>query len=373
MTDPAQLRRRTGRLGRLCQGHLHRHGGDDAFDARRRGTPPARTASCILVVEFAKPFRMPDFFLISGPVPGARHRPRLAHLSRPQGRAFRLFLRAVGDDPVRLQGAGLRRRASAGPASRSSIWNPSSSRSARCGSSICCRSSSSSPSSRARMPPLAIWLVAARRWRWRTSRPAGRVIDEFAARFVYFYSGYLFAPITSSRWPAGAQAHPRSALAGLALWALLNGVPGRMPASANGRSSRSRSGSPAPAPSSPSARCWRRCDWLDAAALLRRALDRHLSRLLPADGGHARSVLLKTGLIPDIGPISLIVTIAGVIGALADLVGCAARRCELPVRAAGRVLDRAEEAARRASAGRVIRLCVSARVKARNRACDFAR
>ena len=30
------------------------------------------------VVAFARPFRMPDFFLISGPVPRARHRPRLA-------------------------------------------------------------------------------------------------------------------------------------------------------------------------------------------------------------------------------------------------------------------------------------------------------
>ena len=54
---------------------------------------------------------LPDF----GPVPVGRDRPRLAHLSRPQGGAFRLFLRAVGDDPVRLQGAGLRRRDELGP------------------------------------------------------------------------------------------------------------------------------------------------------------------------------------------------------------------------------------------------------------------
>ena len=45
-----------------------------------------------------------------GPVPVGRDRPRLAHLSRPQGGALRLFLRAVGDDPVRLQGARLCRR-----------------------------------------------------------------------------------------------------------------------------------------------------------------------------------------------------------------------------------------------------------------------
>ncbi len=32
------------------------------------------------LVSFAKPFRMPDFFLISGLFPSAGHRPGLAHL-----------------------------------------------------------------------------------------------------------------------------------------------------------------------------------------------------------------------------------------------------------------------------------------------------
>src|SRR5215216_3602929 len=44
------------------------------------------------LVMFAQPFRMPDFFLISG-----------------------LFLSAVGDDPVRLQGAVVRCRNQLGP------------------------------------------------------------------------------------------------------------------------------------------------------------------------------------------------------------------------------------------------------------------
>jgi uncharacterized membrane protein YcfT len=47
------------------------------------------------------------------------------------------------------------------------------------------------------------------------------VIDEFAARFVYFYSGYLFAArvfILADR----ARAHPHLALAALALWAVVN-------------------------------------------------------------------------------------------------------------------------------------------------------
>ena len=44
------------------------------------------------------------------PVPRQCHRPRLAHLSRPQGRALLLFLSAVDDDPVRVQGARHHRR-----------------------------------------------------------------------------------------------------------------------------------------------------------------------------------------------------------------------------------------------------------------------
>ena len=97
------------RLGGLRQGHLHHPGGDDAFGAgrgeRRR---PDRLHALRRRVRPA----VPDAGLLPDlrPVPGGGDRPRLAHLSRPQGGAFRLFLRAVADHPVRLQGAVLRRR-----------------------------------------------------------------------------------------------------------------------------------------------------------------------------------------------------------------------------------------------------------------------
>ena len=129
------------------------------------------------------------------PVPGPGHRPRLAHLSRPQGRALRLFLPAVDGDPVCLQGPDVRRTSTARWARSGSTSNRSGSRSARSGSSISCRSSSWRPSSRT--------ACASRRWRSgssaprsrsRISIPAATVIDEFASRFVYFYTGYLFAP-----------------------------------------------------------------------------------------------------------------------------------------------------------------------------------
>ncbi len=47
------------------------------------------------------------------------------------------------------------------------------------------------------------------------------VIDEFAARFVYFYSGYLFASKIFALSERAAE-HPKLALAGLALWAVIN-------------------------------------------------------------------------------------------------------------------------------------------------------
>ena len=92
---------------------------------------------------FAKPFRMPDFFLISG-----------LFLAVVIDRDWRTYLdRKVVHFAyfyvlwVTIQ-FGFKAPSSpprpAGAMSAICIWNPSSSRSARCGSSICCRSSSSS-------------------------------------------------------------------------------------------------------------------------------------------------------------------------------------------------------------------------------------
>jgi uncharacterized membrane protein YcfT len=72
-----------------------------------------------------------------------------------------------------------------------------------------------------RIPSAAIWTVAAALEAAHVAT-GWTVIDEFCARFVYFYSGYLFAAhvfALSDR----ARARPAWALAGLALWALVNG------------------------------------------------------------------------------------------------------------------------------------------------------
>ncbi len=132
-----------------------------------------------------------------------------------------------------------------------------------------------------------------------------------------------------SRCPTRAGA-PRLALAALALWALVNG--GLVePGSANGRWSRSRSGLPAPAPSSPSARCWR-APWLTSLRYCgEHSIVIYLAFFLPM--ATTRTLLLHAGPIIDIGTISLIVTIAGVIGALVIWWIALRGRRQFPVRA----------------------------------------
>ena len=164
-----------------------------------------------------------------------------------------------------------------------------------------------------RMPPLLIWGVAALLEMAHIST-GWTVIDEFCARFVYFYSGFLFAShvfALSDR----ARARPSLALAGLAAWALINGS-----LVASGFSE------------------WPlislmlglagACAIVTLGTLLARA---HWLTFLRYCGEHSiviylafflpmaatRTLLLRTGLIPDIGTISLVVTVVGVVGALA--------------------------------------------------------
>jgi uncharacterized membrane protein YcfT len=70
------------------------------------------------------------------------------------------------------------------------------------------------------LPPALIWIIAAA-LEMSHLATGWTAIDEFASRFVYFFSGYLFATkvfALSER----ARARPTLALAGLALWALVD-------------------------------------------------------------------------------------------------------------------------------------------------------
>jgi uncharacterized membrane protein YcfT len=140
------------------------------------------------------------------------------------------------------------------------------------------------------------------------------VIDEFCARFVYFYSGYLFADYVFALADS-ARARPAPALAGLALWALLNG----------GVVASGFSDSPlislvlglAGALAIVTAgTLLERVHWLEFLRYCgEHSIVIYLAFFLPMAA--TRTLLLRTGLIPDIGTVSLIVTIAGVVGALA--------------------------------------------------------
>jgi uncharacterized membrane protein YcfT len=164
-----------------------------------------------------------------------------------------------------------------------------------------------------RVPPPLIWGMAA----LLESAPVATgwtVIDEFCARFVYIYSGYLFAEAVfalSNR----ARNYPMLALAGLAVWALSDAS-----LVALGLSERpvislllGLSGA---------------CAIVTTGTLLARA---HWLNFLRFCGEHSiviylafflpmaatRTLLLRTGAIHDIGTVSLVVTIVGVAGSVA--------------------------------------------------------
>jgi uncharacterized membrane protein YcfT len=164
-----------------------------------------------------------------------------------------------------------------------------------------------------RAPPPAIWFAAAALEMMRVAT-GWTVIDEFCARFVYFYSGYLFASYVFALSDR-ARARPGFAVAGLMLWALVNGGLvvfgfGEWPVISLALGLAGA------------------CAIVVTGTLLARA---HRLEFLRYCGEHSiviylafflpmaatRTLLLHLGLIHDIGTISLIVTVAGVVGALA--------------------------------------------------------
>src|SRR6202011_1136607 len=164
-----------------------------------------------------------------------------------------------------------------------------------------------------KMPPLAIWAVAAL---LETAHIATgwTVIDEFCARFVYFYSGYLFASqvfALSDR----ARARPSLALAGLTAWALINGslvVSGfsewpliSLILGLSGACAIVTLGT-----------LLARAHWLNFLRFCgEHSIVIYLAFFLPMAA--TRTLLLRAGIIHDIGTVSLVVTVVGVAGALA--------------------------------------------------------
>ncbi|WP_315767608.1 MULTISPECIES: acyltransferase family protein [unclassified Bradyrhizobium] len=163
-----------------------------------------------------------------------------------------------------------------------------------------------------RMPPSFLWGIAAG-LEMAQIATGWTVIDEFCARFVYIYSGYLFADqmfALSER----ARARPALAIAGLIGWAAIDATLVAVSASEWPLISLGLGFAGA-------------CAIIVCGTLLARAqllnglrfcgehsIVIYLAFFLPMAA--TRSALLKTGLIADIGTVSLLVTVAGVVGAL---------------------------------------------------------
>jgi len=138
-------------------------------------------------------------------------------------------------------------------------------------------------------------------------------IDEFCARLVYIYSGYIFAD-TIFALSDRARSHPALALAGLAAWALVNGS-----LVASGVSELPiislALGLAGACAIVTMGTLLARMQWLNFLRFCgEHSIVIYLAFFLPM--ATTRTLLLKTGIIHDIGLISLIVTVAGVAGAL---------------------------------------------------------
>ena len=140
------------------------------------------------------------------------------------------------------------------------------------------------------------------------------VPDEFAARFVYFYTGYVLAkPIFALT--AGAQARPFIALVGLALWALVNGAMVHAGYAALPFFSLALGLAGAAAVVTAAALMAKSDLFKPLRYCGRNSIVIYLAFFLPMAA--TRAIFLKTGWVADIGTVSAIVTAAGVIGSLA--------------------------------------------------------
>jgi uncharacterized membrane protein YcfT len=158
------------------------------------------------------------------------------------------------------------------------------------------------------VPPLLIWLAGAG-LEIAPIHTGWTAVDEFAARFVYFYTGYLLAPAIFA-FAAGVQRRHVLAVPGLIAW---SGIHGALVF-----------GGFADRPLVSLALGFVGCGALVALSALWARQDAfpplrycgehsiviYLAFFLPM--AITRTVLLKTGVVTDIGTVSLLVTTAGV-------------------------------------------------------------
>src|SRR5262245_44914766 len=161
--------------------------------------------------------------------------------------------------------------------------------------------------------PAALMLLIAAALETARIHTGWTVVDEFASRFVYFYSGYLFAGFVFA-FVRDVQTHAAIAMVVLAVWCLVNGAATYV----------GITGWPVLSLAFGFAGCvavitvsallakMRLFDWIRYCG--EHSLVVYLAFFLPMAA--TRIVLLKSGVVTDIGTVALIVTIAGVAGAL---------------------------------------------------------
>ncbi|MBI5321348.1 acyltransferase family protein [Bradyrhizobium sp.] len=163
-----------------------------------------------------------------------------------------------------------------------------------------------------RVAPLAIFAVAALLESAHVAT-GWTVIDEFCARYVYFFAGYWLAAwvfALSDR----ARGNPALAVVALMLWALINGVLVEFGYSERPLISLALGLAGASAIIVVGT-LLAHMRWLDFLRYCgEHSIVVYLAFFLPM--ATTRTLLLKTGAIPDIGTVSLIVTVAGVAGAI---------------------------------------------------------
>jgi len=164
-----------------------------------------------------------------------------------------------------------------------------------------------------RVPPLVIFACAAA-LEIAHIETGWTVIDEFAARFVYFYAGYLLA----SRIflvAATVQARPWLAAVGLGGWVLFNGFYVVLGIDGKPFISLTLGLVGAGAVVAVSALMAKSHAFAGLRYLGRNSIVVYLAFFLGMAA--SRTVLLNTGLIADIGSVALLVTACGIAGALA--------------------------------------------------------
>jgi uncharacterized membrane protein YcfT len=265
------------------------------------------------VVEFAKPFRMPDFFLISGLfLAQVIDRDWRTYLDRKVVHFvyFYLLWTAVQfafKAPLMMQEHGV---AGAAYLYLESFWEPF-------GTlwfiyllpiffvvSKLARSYG--------IPPALVWLAAAALESTNIAT-GSTVIDEFAARFVFFYTGYVFAPRVFAL-AAAVQAQPEAAIAGLTIWGLINALMVVNGLAALPVVSLALGLAGAMAVVAVSALMAKSDLFQPLRYCGRNSIVVYLAFFLPM--ALSRTLLIRTGWISDVGAMSLAVTLIGVVGSL---------------------------------------------------------